>query len=245
MTDALDPAPGKTHELKTWPGPFQDVLDGIKTHEIRVNDRDYQAGDRLHLHEYVPDGSLYTGRDVTVDVTFVTPGGNWGLPANLCVMSIHRAYKEAEAAALPGRLAGALNRARPKLELYERVHVELDEGKDWEDIDNGFRPDEPRRYYEIWLAGMQQALINSLSDIILSADNPAAALSMPGWRDIATAPKDGTPILAYAVLGIIGLAVIWAMPFSKAINAGLTVIALLCYAVIAFFMWRLIEVSYG
>ena len=51
--------------------------------------------------------------------------------------------------------------------------------------------------------------------------------------------------VAYAVLGVVGLAIIWAMPFGKAINAGLTVIALLCYAVIAFFMWRLIEVSYG
>jgi hypothetical protein len=81
----------KTHELKTWPEPFQAVLDGRKRHEIRVNDRGFAVGDVLELFEYEPhkpDGEKYTGRTVRVRVTYLTPGGSWGLPAGLCVMSI-------------------------------------------------------------------------------------------------------------------------------------------------------------
>lgn len=84
------------HELKTWPEPFQAVLDGWKTHEIRVDDRGYMAGDLLRLREYLPSGDHYTGRDVTVEVTYKTPGASWGLPADLCVMSIRRAALPAE-----------------------------------------------------------------------------------------------------------------------------------------------------
>jgi hypothetical protein len=92
------------HELKTWPGPFAAVRDGTKTHEIRVADRPYAVGDVLRLCEWEPcstcsalgdyccdsAGGVYTGRSIDVEVTYVTPGGEWGLPANLCVMSIRR-----------------------------------------------------------------------------------------------------------------------------------------------------------
>jgi hypothetical protein len=98
------------HELKTWPVPFAAVLDGSKTYEIRVADRPYAVGDVLHLREWTPHtecrGSgrcwdngdtidccssphgVMTGRECRVEVTYLTTGGEWGLPANLCVMSI-------------------------------------------------------------------------------------------------------------------------------------------------------------
>jgi len=111
---------GKTHELKTWPEPFEAVLDGRKRYEIRVNDRGFAAGDVLELREYEPnrrtvdryrsnttttnETSLgtsesrfyvlephYTGRALAVRVTYLTPGGSWGLPKNMCVMSIQPA----------------------------------------------------------------------------------------------------------------------------------------------------------
>lgn len=78
-----------THKLKTWPVFFQAILEGRKKHEIRVNDRDYRAGDSLVLQEYEPEVGRYTGREIIVQVTYLTPGGTWGLPANVCVMSIH------------------------------------------------------------------------------------------------------------------------------------------------------------
>ena len=95
----------RIHELKTWPHPFQAVLDGIKRHEIRVNDRNFACGDVLHLREWnyrdsefaptatgatlIPvDSQHYTGRELWVDVTYFTPGGEWGIPDGMCVMSI-------------------------------------------------------------------------------------------------------------------------------------------------------------
>lgn len=52
------------------------------------------------------------------------------------------------------------------LDLYQRVHEELDEGKEWKDIDNGFRKEESDVTYELWSAYMQQRLINGLKDIV-------------------------------------------------------------------------------
>ncbi len=100
----------REHELKTWPHPFRAVWDGSKTHEVRVNDRDFRVTDLLVLREWDPahrgggvihDGGSstsarwadpvprgYTGRKIRVRVTHLTPGGAFGLPPNLCVMSI-------------------------------------------------------------------------------------------------------------------------------------------------------------
>lgn len=76
------------HDLKTWPSPFQATVDGNKGHEIRVNDRDYRVGDMLHLREYRPQSKRYTKRYADVLVTYMTPGGAFGLPKELCVMSV-------------------------------------------------------------------------------------------------------------------------------------------------------------
>lgn len=84
----------KTHFLKCWRGPFQAILDGTKHHEVRVNDRGYCVGDELLLEEWDPGGAAgigvgcYTSRKLHVRVTYISEGGTWGLPANLCVMSI-------------------------------------------------------------------------------------------------------------------------------------------------------------
>lgn len=79
-----------THELKTWPEPFAAILSGAKRHEVRKNDRGYAVGDVLHLREYALSLMGYTGRELHVLVTHLTRGGTWGLPADLCVMSVER-----------------------------------------------------------------------------------------------------------------------------------------------------------
>lgn len=72
------------HELKTWPGYFEDVISGRKTFEVRVFDRPYRFGDTLKLREwdkmrYFPRPNdweadqlaieaAYTGREVVVYV---------------------------------------------------------------------------------------------------------------------------------------------------------------------------------
>lgn len=45
----------KVHELKTWPGPYDDVAMGRKRFEMRKFDRGYQSGDIVILREFIPD----------------------------------------------------------------------------------------------------------------------------------------------------------------------------------------------
>lgn len=82
----------RTHILKCWPEPFTAVMAGLKRYEIRFDDRGYMVGDVLHLREWDPSGTIgggtLTGREIKVTVTYITPGGRWGLPPNTCVMSI-------------------------------------------------------------------------------------------------------------------------------------------------------------
>ena len=61
------------HELKIWPEFFAHVLDGSKTFEYRLNDRNYQVGDTLFLQEYRPDTQSYTGRSIRKTITYILP----------------------------------------------------------------------------------------------------------------------------------------------------------------------------
>jgi hypothetical protein len=90
MTTQQQPAPRAPmkHELKTWPEPFTQVRARIKTYEIRVNDRDFRVGDLLWLREWNPSTQRYTGRLVVAPITYMTNGGEWGLPQNLCVLAL-------------------------------------------------------------------------------------------------------------------------------------------------------------
>lgn len=78
----------KTHVLKCWPESFRAIVRGEKRYEIRRNDRGFIVGDTLILKEWVPEKQQHTGEALTVHVTYMTHGGAWGLPDELCVMSI-------------------------------------------------------------------------------------------------------------------------------------------------------------
>lgn len=81
----------KRHELKTWPGPFEAIILGLKTHEIRKNDRGFEEADLLYLREWDSETKAYSGRAIEVRVTYISRGPHWGLPEGLVVMSIDRA----------------------------------------------------------------------------------------------------------------------------------------------------------
>lgn len=76
------------HELKTLPREYQLVIKGSKTHEIRRNDRDFKTGDFLFFKEWNPDTEEYTGREAAAKISHITYGGEFGLPKDICVMSI-------------------------------------------------------------------------------------------------------------------------------------------------------------
>lgn len=82
------------HELKCWPRYFEAITSGSKTFEIRKNDRGYQVGDVLNLREYDVLTESYTGRGHSVLVTYVLPGGGFGLPSEYVAMSIVKAVGE-------------------------------------------------------------------------------------------------------------------------------------------------------
>ena len=79
----------KTHELKTWPVFYNAISRGLKTFELRKNDRDFQAGDKLILKEWSPKTEKYTGLFMTKDVKYILHGsGKLGLKKGYCIMSL-------------------------------------------------------------------------------------------------------------------------------------------------------------
>jgi hypothetical protein len=80
------PAPSRVHHLKTVPPFYEEVVSGRKTVEVRKDDRDFQAGDTLVLHEYDRRTQRETGRWTTRLVTHVLRG--WGVEDGYVAMSI-------------------------------------------------------------------------------------------------------------------------------------------------------------
>ena len=79
------------HDLKTWPKFFWAVVRGEKTFEVRRNDRDFAVGDRIKLREWLPgEGGrgTYTGATIDVVVSYVLPGGQWGINEGFCVLGL-------------------------------------------------------------------------------------------------------------------------------------------------------------
>ncbi|MGN4128047.1 DUF3850 domain-containing protein [Lysinibacillus sphaericus] len=60
----------QVHELKILNEYFEGVNEGVKTFEIRKNDRNFQVGDFLQLKEFT--GEQFTGREILQQVTFMT-----------------------------------------------------------------------------------------------------------------------------------------------------------------------------
>lgn len=100
------------HDLKTWPEPFNLVLGGIKTFELRVDDRGFAVGDLLRLCEYEPFSRAYTGRELTRRVSCILRrAGPVALPDGLVVLGLEDPApldEQARLVALLGQLAGLL-----------------------------------------------------------------------------------------------------------------------------------------
>ena len=77
----------KTHELKIFARWFDDVKSGKKRFELRKADRDYEVGDFLCLREF--ENGKYTGREVTVMITYILKGtGEYGLAEGYWILGI-------------------------------------------------------------------------------------------------------------------------------------------------------------
>jgi hypothetical protein len=76
----------RVHDLKCDPGPFRDVQLGLKSFEVRLNDRDYKVGDQLYLREHHPHVG-YIGGECRKLVTYILPGG-YGLTQGFVVLGM-------------------------------------------------------------------------------------------------------------------------------------------------------------
>lgn len=76
------------HHLKIWPAEFKAICHGLKSWELRKNDRNFQVGDRLFLEEYDQEKKEYTGLYILAPVLYILEGGKFGLPEGMCIMSI-------------------------------------------------------------------------------------------------------------------------------------------------------------
>ena len=88
------------HHLKTDPEMFDAVHSGRKGFEIRKElDRHFSPGDQLVLQETKYTGwemsgggfpLIYTGREITLAVTYVMHGPSYGLAPGWCIMSLSK-----------------------------------------------------------------------------------------------------------------------------------------------------------
>lgn len=84
------------HRLKSDPVTFEQLLRGIKSAEIRVNDRDYRIGDTLilmetrHSADEMKRGAplLFTGQVLSRNISHVQSG--YGLPDGIVMLSFER-----------------------------------------------------------------------------------------------------------------------------------------------------------
>lgn len=63
------------HKLKSWPEYFEAVYRGVKTFEVRNDDRHFMVGDVVTLWEWDPKKERYSGRWVKGLITYKTDFG--------------------------------------------------------------------------------------------------------------------------------------------------------------------------
>ena len=79
-----------THTLKCWPEFFNAIVDGSKTHDLRrSDDRTFCIGDFIRLKEFDARTEQYTGREQTVEITYITSAD---VPCALSEKALNSAY---------------------------------------------------------------------------------------------------------------------------------------------------------
>jgi len=80
------------HKLKTIQPYFDEVVKGIKTFELRENDRNFKVGDRLDLFEgdeQVDDINKRENKNhVHKYISYILEGGNYGLENGYVILAL-------------------------------------------------------------------------------------------------------------------------------------------------------------
>ncbi len=82
----------RVHELKCHLAYYAAVLAGIKTFELRLNDRAYQMGDILTLNEWDEIQGVPTGRSLQVKICYMLSGVSVGAQVGYVIMSFKNVF---------------------------------------------------------------------------------------------------------------------------------------------------------
>ena len=79
----------KSHEIKVDPELFRDIRVGLKTAEVRKDDRGYQVGDILIIYPFDIGTQKRTSSNfIHREVTHKVDGGKYGIEAGYCLLSM-------------------------------------------------------------------------------------------------------------------------------------------------------------
>lgn len=76
-----------THHIKCYNYFFNLIASGLKTSEVRKNDRDYKVGDIIILQDYYSSAEFISGRTIMIEATHILNGGQFGILPEYCVIS--------------------------------------------------------------------------------------------------------------------------------------------------------------
>ena len=76
----------KDHDLKCLQPYFADVRNGVKDFEVRLNDRNFQVGDTIHLHEIRDDETKTHAIHGTLPIKYILQGGQFGIEPGYVVL---------------------------------------------------------------------------------------------------------------------------------------------------------------
>jgi hypothetical protein len=78
-----------THALKTWPEFYAPIASGLKTFELRKDDRPFTLGDTVLLQEYNPETEQYTGKELKFEIGFILRDAvKMGLKPGFCILGL-------------------------------------------------------------------------------------------------------------------------------------------------------------
>ena len=74
------------HHLKIETKYYQATEQGLKTFELRKNDRNFKVLDMVYLEEVVND--VPTGRELIKEIIYILHGGQYGLDKDYCILQL-------------------------------------------------------------------------------------------------------------------------------------------------------------
>lgn len=78
----------KTHNVKTWIEFKADILSGVKSFEVRLDDRKYEVGDIINHQFYDPIEQKLDGSEHTQIILYKLKGGKFGIQEGFCVLGV-------------------------------------------------------------------------------------------------------------------------------------------------------------